>query len=40
MSTDTKMIKEIIEEHNTALGIMLGSFAIGIAIIVSAAIRG
>ena len=31
---------EIIEEHNTALGIMLGSFAIGIAIIVSAAIRG
>lgn len=32
--------KEIEEDHNTSLGIILGAFIIGIAIIISAAIRG
>ena len=31
--------KEIIEEHNTALAIVVGALAIGISIIVSSAIR-
>ena len=31
--------KEIVDEHNTALAIVVGSLAIGISIIVSAAIR-
>jgi len=31
--------KEIIDEHNTALAIVVGSVAIGISIIVSSAIR-
>jgi putative membrane protein len=31
--------KEIIDEHNTALAIVVGAVAIGISIIVSAAIR-
>ena len=31
--------KEIIEEHNTALAIIVGAVAIGIAIIVAAAIH-
>ena len=32
--------KEIEEDHNTALGIVIGSIMIGIAIIVAAAIHG
>ena len=32
--------KEILEEHNTALAIMAGSVAIGISLIISAAIHG
>ena len=32
--------KEILEEHNTALAIIVGSVAIGISLIVSAAIHG
>lgn len=31
--------KEIIDEHNTALAIILGAVAIGIALIISSAIR-
>jgi putative membrane protein len=34
------MRKEIAEDHNTALGIILGAFIIGLSMIVSAAIRG
>lgn len=33
------MRKEIAEDHNTALGIILGAFIIAIAMIVSSAIR-
>lgn len=32
--------KEIEEDHNTALGIIIGSMLIGIAIIIAAAIHG
>jgi len=32
--------KEIEEDHNTALGIVIGSIMIGIAIIIAAAIHG
>jgi len=32
--------KEIEEDHNTALGIVIGSIMIGIALIVAAAIQG
>jgi uncharacterized membrane protein YjfL (UPF0719 family) len=32
--------KEILDEHNTALAIMAGSVAIGISMIISAAIHG
>jgi uncharacterized membrane protein YjfL (UPF0719 family) len=32
--------KEIEEDHNTALGILIGSMIIGIAIIIAAAIGG
>ncbi len=32
--------KEILEEHNTALAIVVGSVAIGISMIISAAIHG
>jgi len=34
------MRKEIEEDHNTALGMILGAFIIAIAIIIGAAIRG
>jgi putative membrane protein len=34
------MRKEIAEDHNVSLGIILGAFIIGLAIIISAAIRG
>ena len=33
------MTKEIAEDHNTALGIILGAFIIGLSMIISAAIR-
>lgn len=32
--------KEIEEDHNTALGIILGSFIIALGLVISAAIRG
>ena len=32
--------KEIEEDHNTALGIILGAFLIALGLIISAAIRG
>ena len=32
--------KEIEEDHNTALGLVIGSIMIGIAIIIAAAIQG
>jgi len=34
------MRKEIAEDHNVSLGIILGAFIIGLSIIISAAIRG
>ena len=34
------IVKEIEEDQNTALGIMLGAMFIGIAIVISAAISG
>jgi putative membrane protein len=37
--TPYQLWKEIIEEHNTALAIVVGALAIGISIIVSSAIR-
>jgi uncharacterized membrane protein YjfL (UPF0719 family) len=38
--TPYQLWKEIIEEKNTALAIMVGAIAIGICIIVAAAIHG
>jgi uncharacterized membrane protein YjfL (UPF0719 family) len=32
--------KEIIEEHNTSLAIVVGAMSIGIALIISSAIHG
>lgn len=32
--------KEILEEHNTALAIMVGAVTIGLAMIISAAVHG
>ena len=37
--TPYQLWREIIEEHNTALAIVVGALAIGISIIVSSAIR-
>ena len=37
--TPYSLWKEIIEEHNTALAIVVGALALALAIIVSAAIR-
>jgi uncharacterized membrane protein YjfL (UPF0719 family) len=37
--TPYQLWREIIEQHNTALAIVVGSLAIGISIIVSSAIR-
>ena len=34
------MRKEIEEDHNVSLGIILGAFIIGLSLIISAAIRG
>ncbi len=34
------LTKEIAEDQNTALGIILGAFILGIALIISSAIRG
>lgn len=36
--TPGSMWKEIIDEHNTALAVMMGAIAIGISIIIAAAI--
>tara|TARA_B100001971_G_C18268000_1_gene596022 strand:+ start:19545 stop:19763 length:219 start_codon:yes stop_codon:yes gene_type:complete len=38
--TPNDMWTEILEEHNNALAIIIGAVAIGLAIIISAAIRG
>jgi uncharacterized membrane protein YjfL (UPF0719 family) len=38
--TPGNLWKELIEEHNTAVGILLGAFAIGISIIIAAALIG
>jgi len=40
MITPFSIRKEIEEDHNTALAILIGSVIIGIAIIVSAAVHG
>jgi putative membrane protein len=32
--------KEVAEDHNVALGIILGAFILGVSLIISAAIRG
>jgi putative membrane protein len=32
--------KEVAEDHNVALGIILGAFILGVSVIISAAIRG
>ena len=37
--TPYQLWKEIIDEHNTALAIIVGAVAIGISIIISSAIR-
>jgi putative membrane protein len=34
------MRKEVAEDHNVALGIILGAFILGVSLIISAAIRG
>ena len=38
--TPAKMTKELLDEHNTALAIVIGSVVIGVSLIISAAIRG
>ena len=38
--TPFSLRKELMEDHNTAMGIVLGAVFIGIAIILSSAIRG
>ena len=37
--TPYQLWKEIVDEHNTALAIVVGALAIGISIIISSAIR-
>ena len=37
--TPGSLWKEIIEEHNTALAVLSGAFAIGLAIIIAAAVH-
>ena len=39
-ATPFSIRKELLEEHNTAVGIVLGAVFIGIAMILSSAIRG
>ena len=34
------MRKEVAEDHNVALGIILGAFILGVSLIISSAIRG
>ena len=34
------ILKEILEKHNVALGILLGAFLLGVAVIIAAAVRG
>ncbi|MBI2901035.1 MAG: DUF350 domain-containing protein [Planctomycetes bacterium] len=36
--TPGSLWKELLEEHNTALGILLGAFGIGISLIIAAAL--
>jgi putative membrane protein len=38
--TPYKLWKELIDEHNSALAILLGSMSLGICIIIAAAIHG
>lgn len=38
--TPGNLWKELIEEHNTAIAVLLGAFGIGISIIISAALIG
>lgn len=38
--TPNEMWHEILEEHNSALAIVVGSLAIGMAIIIASAIKG
>lgn len=38
--TPYKLWKEIIDEHNTALAIIVGAMSLGICIIIAAAIHG
>ena len=38
--TPYKLWKEILEEHNSALAIVLGSISLGVCIIIAAAIHG
>jgi putative membrane protein len=38
--TPFSIVKEIIEEHNVALSVIMGSIVIGISIIIAAAILG
>lgn len=39
-ATPGQLWREIIEEHNTALALVIGSVSIGIAIIIASAIHG
>lgn len=38
--TPGSLWKELIDEHNTAIAVLLGAFALGISIIISAAMVG
>ena len=38
--THFSIAKEIIEDENVALGVIMGAFILGISLIISAAIRG
>lgn len=38
--TPASMTKELLEEHNTALAIVIGAVVLGVSIIVAAAIHG
>jgi uncharacterized membrane protein YjfL (UPF0719 family) len=40
LATPYKLWKEIIDEHNTALAIIVGAMSLGICIIIAAAIHG
>jgi len=40
LATPYKLWKEIIDEHNSALAIVLGAISLGVCIIIAAAIHG